>query len=223
MSSSRGPDRPGKVVARFPSLAEAEACYRSPEYQAALEYARGAADRELVPRRGAGRLTRPAPLSLAELLSRFPRPGRIEAILPRPARYAEPVSVGAAGLAASGLGGDHARLGKRALTLLQAEHLPVISSLAAREATQRLLGATLSCRASTSSRSEVSGCGWARRSRLRSPVPARPARGWRRRWARVGTTQSAAMGGWCATVVRPGRLSVGDRVMVLAPTADHPS
>jgi MOSC domain-containing protein YiiM len=30
-------------------------------------------------------------------------------------------------------------------------------------------------------------------------------------------------GGWCATVVRLGRLSVGDRVMVLAPTADHPS
>jgi uncharacterized protein (DUF1330 family) len=43
-----GPDRPRQVVARFPSLAAAEACYRSPEYQAALEYARGAADRELV-------------------------------------------------------------------------------------------------------------------------------------------------------------------------------
>ena len=43
-----GPDRPRQVVARFPSLAAAEACYRSPEYQAALELSRGAAERELV-------------------------------------------------------------------------------------------------------------------------------------------------------------------------------
>lgn len=43
-----GPDRPRQVVARFPSLAAAEACYRSPEYQAALEHARDAAERELV-------------------------------------------------------------------------------------------------------------------------------------------------------------------------------
>jgi uncharacterized protein (DUF1330 family) len=43
-----GPDRPRQVVARFPSLAAAEGCYRSPEYQAALEHARGAAERELV-------------------------------------------------------------------------------------------------------------------------------------------------------------------------------
>jgi uncharacterized protein (DUF1330 family) len=43
-----GPDRPRQVVARFPSLAAAETCYRSPEYQAALEHARGAAERELV-------------------------------------------------------------------------------------------------------------------------------------------------------------------------------
>lgn len=43
-----GANRPRQVVARFPSLAAAEACYRSPEYQAALEHARGAAERELV-------------------------------------------------------------------------------------------------------------------------------------------------------------------------------
>ena len=43
-----GPDRPRQVVARFPSLAAAEACYRSPEYQAALQHVKGAAERELV-------------------------------------------------------------------------------------------------------------------------------------------------------------------------------
>ena len=43
-----GKDRPRNVVARFPSLEAAEACYRSPEYQAALDHARGASERELL-------------------------------------------------------------------------------------------------------------------------------------------------------------------------------
>lgn len=43
-----GTDRPRNVVAKFPTLEAAEACYRSPEYQAALDHARGAAERELV-------------------------------------------------------------------------------------------------------------------------------------------------------------------------------
>lgn len=43
-----GRDFPRNVVARFPSVEAAVACYNSPEYQAALEHARGAADRQLV-------------------------------------------------------------------------------------------------------------------------------------------------------------------------------
>ena len=43
-----GKDRPRNVVAKFPSLEVAEACYHSREYQAALEHARGAAERDLV-------------------------------------------------------------------------------------------------------------------------------------------------------------------------------
>jgi len=43
-----GKDRPRNVVARFPSLEAAETCYRSPEYQEALDHARGASERELV-------------------------------------------------------------------------------------------------------------------------------------------------------------------------------
>ncbi|MCL4188643.1 MAG: DUF1330 domain-containing protein [Rhodobacteraceae bacterium] len=43
-----GPERPRNVVARFPSLEAAVACYESPAYQAALAHARGAAERELV-------------------------------------------------------------------------------------------------------------------------------------------------------------------------------
>lgn len=43
-----GPDRPRNVVARFPTLEAAEACYRSSRYQEALGHAKGAAERELV-------------------------------------------------------------------------------------------------------------------------------------------------------------------------------
>lgn len=43
-----GVDRPRNVVARFPSVEAAEACYHSAEYQAALDHAKGAAERELV-------------------------------------------------------------------------------------------------------------------------------------------------------------------------------
>lgn len=43
-----GNDRPRNVVARFPSLEAAVACYRSPEYQAALAHAKGASERDLM-------------------------------------------------------------------------------------------------------------------------------------------------------------------------------
>lgn len=43
-----GRDRARNVVAKFPSLEAAEACYRSPEYQKALDFARDASERDLV-------------------------------------------------------------------------------------------------------------------------------------------------------------------------------
>ena len=43
-----GNDRPRNVVARFPSFEAAVGCYNSPEYQAAMDFARGASERDLV-------------------------------------------------------------------------------------------------------------------------------------------------------------------------------
>ncbi|MES2667610.1 MAG: DUF1330 domain-containing protein [Pseudomonadota bacterium] len=43
-----GNDRSRNVVARFPSLEAAVACYNSPAYQAALAHARGASVRDLM-------------------------------------------------------------------------------------------------------------------------------------------------------------------------------
>ncbi len=43
-----GKERPRNVVARFPSVEDAVDCYNSPEYQAALDHARDASERELM-------------------------------------------------------------------------------------------------------------------------------------------------------------------------------
>jgi len=43
-----GKERPRNVVARFPTLEEAVACYNSPAYQQALSHAKGASERELM-------------------------------------------------------------------------------------------------------------------------------------------------------------------------------
>jgi len=43
-----GKDRPRNVVARFPSVEDAVACYHSDAYQEALSHARGASERELM-------------------------------------------------------------------------------------------------------------------------------------------------------------------------------
>ena len=81
--------------------------------------------------------------TLRELTCRFPRAGRLDTILLRPARRAPTVSVATAeALAGRGLEGDrsagpamrpHGSAGgsKRQVTLIQAEHLPVIAALAA--------------------------------------------------------------------------------------------
>ena len=42
-----GKDRARNVVARFPSLEAAVDCYHSPDYQAALQHAKGASVRDL--------------------------------------------------------------------------------------------------------------------------------------------------------------------------------
>ena len=43
-----GKERPRNVVARFPDVETAEKCYHSDAYQAALAFAKGASERELM-------------------------------------------------------------------------------------------------------------------------------------------------------------------------------
>ncbi len=73
--------------------------------------------------------------TIDQLVSKFPRAGRIDWIGIRPERKALVKSVQSVEIQSTGLVGDHRQKeGPRAVTLIQAEHLPVIASLAGLEA-----------------------------------------------------------------------------------------
>ncbi|WP_296419364.1 MOSC domain-containing protein [Pseudooctadecabacter sp.] len=138
--------------------------------------------------------------------------GRVDWIGLRPARLEPLISVEAAELLEDGLAGDHARPGKRALTLIQAEHLPVIAALArldsiAPDQLRRNLvisGITL-----TALRNHPVRIGGAVVEFTTVCAPCS------RMEKALGPGSYNAMrghGGWCATVLEPGLIRVGDRV-----------
>ena len=63
------------------------------------------------------------------MMARHAQAGRLDWIGLRAERYAPIDVVNTAEVSETGLFGDHGRAGKRAVTLIQAEHLPVIAAL----------------------------------------------------------------------------------------------
>lgn len=154
--------------------------------------------------------------TLSELIARHAGPGRIEWIGLRPARRAPVQAAEAARLGPAGLEGDHASPGKRALTLIQAEHLPAVRALArAPEAGFADLRRNLA----------VSGLNLAalrgRRLRVGEAVvrvtgPCAPCSRMEEALGPGGYSALRGHGGVTAEVLTPGLLRLGDPVEPLA-------
>lgn len=149
---------------------------------------------------------------LAEIMGRHASAGRIDWIGLRPERLGDMVSASHAVLNEDGLQGDHARPGKRAVTLIQAEHLPIIAALAGgAQITAALLrrNIVVSGINLTALRNHPLQLGGAV---VKMTAPCAPCS---RMEAAIGSGGYNAMrshGGWCATVLTPGEVSVRDEV-----------
>lgn len=152
---------------------------------------------------------------LAEMMARHAVPGRVAAIFLRPSRRETVRGVQSAIITGDGLVGDHAKDGKRALTLIQGEHLPVIAALAGLDA----VDAALLRRNLVVTGLNLLGF---RKARLRigeavievaGPCP--PCSRMEEVLGHGGYTAMRGHGGVYAEVVEPGRVSVSDAVSPL--------
>lgn len=150
--------------------------------------------------------------TLATLTARHAQPGRLDWIGLRPARLAPMQAVAQAMLTDDGLTGDHARPGKRALTLIQAEHLPVIAALAALPSVQpeilrrNLVISGLNLSALRGKRLRIGP------ALIEITTPCAPCSRMETALGPGGYTALRGHGGWCATVLAPGPVTLSDQV-----------
>lgn len=151
-------------------------------------------------------------IPLAELRRSFVGPGRLDWIGLRPGRKQDLVPVSFVDVTCDGLDGDRGSAGKRAVTLIQAEHLPVIAALAGLP----------SVTAGTLRRNLViSGINLtALREfglcigpvRLEVTSPCAPCSRMQAALGPGGYSAVRGHGGWCCRVIEPGRIALGDPV-----------
>ena len=146
-------------------------------------------------------------------MSRHARPGRIKWIGLRPARRKPLRTVGEAELTQRGLTGDHAPGGQRALTLIQAEHLPAIAALCGLDDVDP---------AALRRNLVVSGLNLAGRKGVRLRLgsaeivltgPCHPCSRMEENLGHGGYAAMRGHGGWYAEVARAGRIAVGDEIV----------
>lgn len=151
-------------------------------------------------------------VELAELISGWAKPGRVEWIGVRPERRVGVEVVREAVVSADGLDGDRGRAGKRAVSLIQQEHLAAIGSYLGRgpvapEILRRNLVVSGVNLAALKGREVQVG-----EAVLRFTVICAPCSRMEEALGKGGYSAVRGHGGWCAEVVRPGRVALGDAV-----------
>ena len=151
-------------------------------------------------------------VALAELISGWAQPGRVEWIGVRPERRVGVEVVREAVVSPNGLDGDRGRAGKRAVSLIQREHLGAIGSYLGRgpvapEILRRNLVVSGVNLAALKGREVQVG-----EAVLRFTVICAPCSRMEEALGKGGYSAVRGHGGWCAEVVRPGRVALGDAV-----------
>lgn len=149
--------------------------------------------------------------TLRELMATHARPGRVAWIGVRPARREAMVSLPRVRVTRAGLDGDRARAGKRAVTLIQAEHLPVIAALCDGPVTEaalrrNILVSGINIAALRDRDLQIGGVS------LKITGPCAPCSRMEETLGPGGYSAVRHHGGWCAEVVEEGEVAVGDSV-----------
>jgi len=156
--------------------------------------------------------------TLKSLMQTFPRQGRLEWIGLRPAKRAALISADAArAVTGAGIEGDHysGRSGNRGITLLQAEHLPVIAALAGAheiapaELRRNLLVSGINLAALKGQRFQVGEV------TLEGTDFAHPCSRMEEVLGPGGYNAMRGHGGLCARVIHGGMLRIGDAVVAV--------
>ncbi len=149
---------------------------------------------------------------LAEMMARHAVPGRLDWIGLRAARHATIESVEEAELTEAGLVGDHGRKGKRAVTLIQSEHLPVIAAFTGHDVIKpeqlrrNLVVSGLNLLAIRKGLLTIG----AATLEIHGPCP--PCSRMEKELGPGGYNAMRGHGGWYASVAQPGTIRLGDAV-----------
>nr|WP_299610918.1 MOSC domain-containing protein [uncultured Tateyamaria sp.] len=146
------------------------------------------------------------------MMARWAQPGVVDWIGVRPARAADIQVLDRAEISDNGIEGDRGRNGKRAVTLIQAEHLPSIASCLGRDRIDpTLLRRNIMVRGlnlnGLKGREVRVGT-----AILRFTTICAPCSLMERLMGHGGYAAVRGHGGWCAEVVTPGIVAVGDTV-----------
>ncbi|WP_299888653.1 MOSC domain-containing protein [uncultured Ruegeria sp.] len=149
-------------------------------------------------------------MSLKELISGWAKSGQIDWIGLRPERRRRMEVADAAMVSADGFDGDRGRAGKRAVTLIQKEHLSAIGSYMGRgpvtpDVLRRNLVVSGINLAALKGREVQVGD-----AILRITLICAPCSRMEEAFGKGGYSAVRGHGGWCAEVVQPGRVRLGD-------------
>ena len=153
--------------------------------------------------------------TLRDLMRRHHGPGRVDWIGLRPERLAPMTVVPETHADPSGLTGDHFTSGgKRALTLIQAEHLPVIAALSGATVTPEMLRRNLVISGInlTALRHANLRLG---ETRIRLSGPCAPCSRMEKTIGPGGYNAMRGHGGWYAEILEPGTIRLGDSLTVI--------